>query len=110
MSNYAKGVKKVPFDGNKENLYLWTTQLLGFAKTYGCDQALLGTLAVPPVTIINLDPNDPLDKILLAAGKANSTVMCLLRISLTDKISQSAMYNSKTTDLPGGSAQKSWDN
>jgi hypothetical protein len=71
---------------------------------------LLGTLAVPPVTLLNLDANDPLDKILLSARKANSTAICLLRISLTDKISQSALYNSKTTELPGGSAQKVWEN
>jgi hypothetical protein len=29
---------------------------------------------------------------------------------LTDKISQSALYNSKTTELPGRSAQKVWEN
>jgi hypothetical protein len=80
------------------------TQLLGITETYGCDQALLGTLAVPPVTLVNLDPKVPLDKILLSA---NSTAMCLLRISVTDKISQSALYNSKT---PRGSAQQACDN
>jgi hypothetical protein len=73
-------------------------------------QAMLGTLAVPPVLLVNLDANNPLDKILLSARKANSTAMCLLRISLTDNIRLSALYNSKTTELPGGSAQKAWDN
>jgi hypothetical protein len=29
---------------------------------------------------------------------------------LTEKISQSALYNSKATELPGGSAEKAWDN
>jgi hypothetical protein len=103
MSDYAKGAKKVPFDGTKENFYLWTTQLLGLEETYGCDQAFIGKLTVPPVTLINLDAIDPLDKILLPARKANSTAMCLLSISLTDKISQSALYNSKTTRLPESS-------
>jgi hypothetical protein len=36
--------------------------------------------------------------------------MCLLRISLTDKISQSALYTSKTKYLPLGSAAKAWTN
>jgi hypothetical protein len=36
--------------------------------------------------------------------------MCLLRISLTDKISQSALYNSKTKELPLGCAKKAWNN
>jgi hypothetical protein len=36
MADYAKGVKKVPFDGTQEIFYLWTTQLLGFAETYNC--------------------------------------------------------------------------
>jgi hypothetical protein len=27
MTDYAKGYKKVPFDGTEENLYLWTTAL-----------------------------------------------------------------------------------
>jgi hypothetical protein len=37
--------------------------------------------------------------------------MChLLRISLTDKISQSALYNSKTTDLSLGSDAMAWKN
>jgi hypothetical protein len=51
----AKGVKKVPFDGTQENFYLWTTQLLGFAETYNCEQALLGKLTVPASTDV-LDP------------------------------------------------------
>jgi hypothetical protein len=110
MSDYAKGVKKVPFDGTKENFYLWTTQLLGFTETYGCDQVLLGNFNVPPIHLLNLDANNPLDKILLNAGKAKSSTICLLRLSMTDKISQSALYNFKTTELPEGSAQKAWEN
>jgi hypothetical protein len=34
--------------------------------------------------------------------------MSILRIHLTDKISQIALYNSKTTELPGDSAHKAW--
>jgi hypothetical protein len=83
MVDYAKGVKKVPFDGTKGNFYLWTTQLLGFADTYGCDQALLGNLIVPAASI-DLDPTTAAHKKILAARKANSSAMCLLRISLTD--------------------------
>jgi hypothetical protein len=36
--------------------------------------------------------------------------MCLLRISLTDKTIQSALYNAKTKDLPLGCAAKAWTN
>jgi hypothetical protein len=36
--------------------------------------------------------------------------MCLLRISLTDKISQSALNLSKSKDLPFGCAAKAWTN
>jgi hypothetical protein len=50
MSEYAKGVKKVPFDGTKENFYLWTTQLLHFAKTFNCQLETLGSVAVPKET------------------------------------------------------------
>jgi hypothetical protein len=107
MSNFGKGVKKVPFDGTKENIYLWTTQLLGITGTYDCDQ---GTLTFPLIHLSTLDPNDPVDKILLAARKAKRTAMSLLCISLTNKISQSALYNFKTTELPGGSALKAWEN
>jgi hypothetical protein len=67
-------------------------------------------LTVPPIQINTLDPIDPLDSILVAARKANSTAMCLLCNSLTYKISQSALYNSKTTELPVGSAQKDQEN
>jgi hypothetical protein len=95
MADYAKGLKKVPFDGTQESFYLWTTQLLGFAETYNCEQALLGTLKVPASTDV-LDPTKADEKELLVARSANSTAMCLLRISLTDKISLSALYNSKT--------------
>jgi hypothetical protein len=50
MTDYAKRVKKVPFDGNLGNFYLWTTQLLGFDEIYNCEQALLWTLIVPAST------------------------------------------------------------
>jgi hypothetical protein len=109
MSDYAKGVKKVHFDGTHENLYLWTTQIIGFAETFNCEQALLGTLTVPSSTD-KLDTTKDPDKELLAARHAYSLAMYLLRISLTDKVSQSALYNSKTTALPLGSAAKAWKN
>jgi hypothetical protein len=50
MSDYVKGVKIVPFDGTKENFYLCTTQLDGSSATYNCQQAILGTVAMPKVT------------------------------------------------------------
>jgi hypothetical protein len=46
MSDYAKGVKIVPFDGTKEIFCLWTTQLLGLAATFKCKQAILGTVTL----------------------------------------------------------------
>jgi hypothetical protein len=109
MSDYAKGVKKVPFDGAHENLYRWNTQLLGFAETYNLEPALLGSITVPASTE-KLDSTKDADKEKLAGRHAKRTAMCLLRISLTDKVSLSALYNSKTTDLPLGSAAKAWKN
>jgi hypothetical protein len=69
---------------------LWKTQLLGFADTYNCEQTLPGTLTVP-ASADKLDATKDADKELLAARRANSTAICLLRISLTDKVSQSAL-------------------
>jgi hypothetical protein len=107
MSDYAKGVKKVQFDGTHENFYLWTNQLIDFAETCNSEQAFLGTLKVPASTD-KLDSTKDADKEKLAAIRANSTAMCLLRIPLTDKVSQSELFNSKTTDLPLGSTAKAW--
>jgi hypothetical protein len=109
MSDCSKGVKKVPFYETQENFYLWTTKLLGFADTYNCEQALPGTLKGPASTDV-LDSTKDADKEKLAARRVKSTAMCLLRISLIDKVSQSALCNSKTTDLPLGSAAKAWKN
>jgi hypothetical protein len=44
------------------------------------------------------------------ARKINDTIMCLFKLSLSDKDSQMALYNGKTTDLPGGDAAKVWKN
>jgi hypothetical protein len=70
---------------------------------------LLGTLTVPASTVKHDSTKYP-DKEQLAARRANSTAMCLLRFSFTDKVSQSALYNAKTTHLPLGSASKVWKN
>jgi hypothetical protein len=96
MTDYAKGVKKVPFDGTKENLYLWTTQLLVSAATYNCKQAILGTVTIPKASDV-LDETKDADKRLLLARKMNDTVMCLFNLALTYKVSQMALYNGKET-------------
>jgi hypothetical protein len=64
---------------------------------------------VPASTDV-LDPTKADEKELLVSRRANSTAMCLLRISLTDKTSQSALYNSKTKEFPLGSTAKAWTN
>jgi hypothetical protein len=89
MSDYAKGVNKVPFDGTKEYVYLWTTQLLGSAATYNFKQAKLGTVTVP-------ETQDADNKLLLAR-KMNDTARCLFNLSLTHKVSQMALFSGKTT-------------
>jgi hypothetical protein len=109
MTDYAKGVKKVPFDGTKENFYLWTTQLLGSATTYDCKQAILGTATIPKVTDV-LDETQDADKKLLPARKMNDTAMCLFNLSLTNKVSQMALYNDIIPELPDGDAAKVWKN
>jgi hypothetical protein len=58
---------------------------LGFAETYNCAQALLGTITVPPASAVISDA-DPDEHKLLQGRRANTTAMFLLRISLTDDI------------------------
>jgi hypothetical protein len=110
-TDYTKtvNVKMVPFDGTEASFYLWTTQVLGFAETYNCAQALLGTITVPPASSV-LSDADPNEHKLLQGSRANSTEMVLLRISLTDDISVDQIYTSRTPELPQGSARKVWLN
>jgi hypothetical protein len=68
--NKTVNVKKVPFDGTEASFCLWTTQLLGFAEAYNCDQALLGTITVPPASAV-LSDADPVEHKLLQGRKAN---------------------------------------
>jgi hypothetical protein len=109
MSDYAKGVKKVPFNGTKEKFSLWTTQLIGSAAKYNCKQAILGTVTIPKTTDV-LDETQDADKKFLLARKLNDTAMCLFNLSLTEKVSQMALYNCITTELPDGDASKVWQN
>jgi hypothetical protein len=44
------------------------------------------------------------------AAEMNFTAMCLFNLSWNDKVSQMALYNGKTTDLPNGDAAKVWTN
>jgi hypothetical protein len=104
MSDYAKGVKKVPFDGTKK-VFLWTTQLLGSAKTYNCKQAILGNVTLPKATDV-LDETQDAGNRLLLARKMNDIAMCLFNLSLTDKVSQIALNNGITTELPYRDAAK----
>jgi hypothetical protein len=93
LSEYAKGVKKVPFDGTKENFYLWTPQLLGSAETSICQQAIILESIVVPKEADDLYETLDTDKNLLLTRKMNSTAMCLISLSVTDKVSQLALYN-----------------
>jgi hypothetical protein len=78
---------------------------LVFAEKYNFEQALLGTLTFPASTE-NVDSTKVADKDKLTARGSNITAMCLLRISLTDNVSRSALYNAKPTYLPLGNASK----
>jgi hypothetical protein len=40
-----------------KNYFLWTTQLLGSAETYNCNQVIKGSIAVPKIDV--LDETDP---------------------------------------------------
>jgi hypothetical protein len=108
-TDYTKSVnvKKVPFDGTEASFYLWTTQILGFAETYNCEQAFLRRIKGPPASAI-LSDADPDEKNLLIGRRANSTAMVLLHISLTDDISGDQKYTSRTPELPFGCARKFW--
>jgi hypothetical protein len=94
-SDYAKGFKKVPFDGTKEYFLLWTTRLFGSVATYNCKQANFGTVAMPKSTD-DLEETKDAEKKLLLARKMNDTAMCLFNLLLTGKVSQMALYSSKT--------------
>jgi hypothetical protein len=90
ISDYAKGVKKVTFDGTKDHFYLWNTQLFGSAATYNYKQAVFVLVSIPKATDV-LDETKDADKKLLLARKMNDTAMFLLILSLTDKVSQMAL-------------------
>jgi hypothetical protein len=102
-------VKKVPFDGTEASFYLYTTQILGFAETYNCAQALLGTINVPTSSAVLID-NNPDEKKFLMGRQANSTAMVLLSISITGDVSVDQIYTSRTPELPSGIARKAWLN
>jgi hypothetical protein len=77
--------------------------LVGSAATYNCKQAILGTVTIPKATDV-LDETQDADKKKLLARKINDTAMCLFNISLTEKVSQMALNNGITTELPDGDA------
>jgi hypothetical protein len=81
--------------------------LIGSAATYNCKQAILGSDTIPTATDV-IDETQDADKKLLLARKMNDTSMCLFNLSLTDKVSQMALYNGITTELPDGDAAKVW--
>jgi hypothetical protein len=86
-------VKKVPFDGTEASFYLWTTQILGFAETYNCAQAHMGTITVPPASAV-LSDADPDEHKLLQGRRANSTAMVLLHMFPKDEINVDQIYTS----------------
>jgi hypothetical protein len=46
----------------------------------------------------------------MSARNMNSTAMCLLGISLNDKVSQMDLYNGRTTDIPSEDEGIVWKN
>jgi hypothetical protein len=78
-TDYTKSVnvKKVPFDGTEASFFFWTTQIVGFAETYNCEQALMGSITVPPSSAGFCD-TEPAEKKLLMGRNANSTAMVIL--------------------------------
>jgi hypothetical protein len=79
--------------------------LLGSTATYNGKQAILGTVAIPNETDI-LDESKDADKKLLLARIMSDTAMYPFNLSLTDKVSQMALYNGITTELHDGNAAK----
>jgi hypothetical protein len=67
-------LKRFSFDGTEASFYLWTTQILGFAESYRCAQALLGSITVPPASDV-LSNAIPDEHKLLQGRRANSTAM-----------------------------------
>jgi hypothetical protein len=56
--------------------FLLTTHVLGFAETYNCTQALLGTITVPSASAV-LSDADPDEHKLLQVRRAYSTAKVL---------------------------------
>jgi hypothetical protein len=83
--------------------------LIGSATTYNLKQAILDTVTIPKATDV-LDETKDADKKLLMARKMNDTAMCLFNLSLTNKVSQMALYNVITKELPDRDAAKAWKN
>jgi hypothetical protein len=101
MSEYADGLKKVTLDG-KSNFFIWTTQLLGSADSYSCQQVVI---VVPKESDVLYETKDANKKFLLAR-KMNSPVMILLCLSMTENFSKLALCNGRTTYPPSGDAAK----
>jgi Mor family transcriptional regulator len=55
-----------------------------------------------------LDETQDADKKLLLASNMNSTAMCCLSLSLTDKVSQMVLYNGRTIYLTSKEAATFW--
>jgi hypothetical protein len=67
------------------------------------------TETIPKVSDVLVETKDA-DKLLLLARKMNDTAMYRYNLSSTDKVSQMALYNCTTTELPDGDAAKLWKN
>jgi hypothetical protein len=71
--------------------------------------SIIRTVELPKSTEILHETHDA-DKKLLLARKDVRHYHCLFNLSLTDKVSQMALYNGKTTELPVGEAANVWKN
>jgi hypothetical protein len=102
-SDFANGVKKVSFDVASLFFFSREPSCLVLPRQ-NCKQEFIGSAVVPASNAVLVCA----DIIFFSATKAKIKAMCLVKISLMDKLSQSAIFYAKTKDLQFGSASNTW--
>ena len=100
---------KLQFSGRKEDWPVWSTQFLALAQLRNFKRSLLGQ-EIPPNEYEDLDEDSSNAEIRrkLKARKANDAAYCALTLTCSEAKAFRIVYNSKTNELPSGSASLAW--
>ena len=101
---------KIRFSGRKQDWPIWSTQFLALAQLKKFKKALLGK-ETPPDEEEDLDEDssDADIKKKLRARLANERAYSALTLTCGEAKSFRIIYNSKTINLPSGSASLAWE-